>query len=119
MSISNATEHLAKALLVCYGTEDQAAKMLGKIAEIPIYVKNENLVAWETAVLSTVDDLDALEQRHDFPLIESIWEVGRFNLFGVIQEEQTRELYTVASKRLKDAHGLRVKPVSEFDFSKW
>ncbi len=119
MSISSATEYLAKTLLRHFGPGDPVAKVLEKIAEMPSYVNDKDLAAWDTAVLSFVDDLGALEQRCDFPLIESIWEVGRSNLFGAIQERQTRELYMAAAKRLKDAHGIQAKAISEFDFTKW
>ncbi len=86
---------------------------------MPSYVKEKDLAAWDTAALSSVDDLAALEHRCDFPLIELIWGVGRFNLVGAIQERQTKQLYEAASQRLKDAHGIQVKAISEFDFSKW
>ena len=119
MSIEYATEHLAIALLSHYEASDPACKPLREIARIRSYGKDGKLADWEKAVLASVNDLEASEQRHDVPLIEAIWEVGRFNLFGAIQERQTRDLYLSAARLLKETHGIQVKGITEFDFPKW
>lgn len=121
MSISQATQHLANSLSIALKREDPqdpAVQFLDRVASIVDYLEKENLVGWEAEVLS-FPGLDELEARSDFEMIEVVWEVGRSNLFGAIEEKTTEDFYLRAKELLSDRYGIVCREASEFDFKNW
>ncbi len=124
MSISNATEHLAKLLrdhFLKINQNDTVIRFLVEVARIREFRDTGNLDEWESAVLNVYTDTewDEFEHRGDFGVIESVWEVGRFNMYGAIDERRTKELYKQAASKVKSHTGYTTFEADCFDFSKW
>lgn len=124
MNISEATEHLTHVLwdhLLSIAPEDPAIQFLGQVGRIVAFRDLGNLDAWETAVLGVFSDAEWIqfEHRDDFGVFESVWEVGRFNMFGAIDETGTRQLYQRASKEVQALTGVATLNTDRFDFSEW
>jgi hypothetical protein len=124
MSISRATEHLAKHLrnhFLRVNPEDMAIRLIEEVARIGEFRDAGNLDAWENAVLKTYSDKewDVFERRDDFEVIESVWEVGRFNMYGAIDEKGTKQFYQQAANKVKSYTGFSTFEADRFDFSKW
>lgn len=120
MSISAATNHLARMLILHYEKKNAASVVtfLGRVSLIGEYVERKDLASWEGNVLS-LEGIGGIEQRADFPLLELVWEVGRSNLFGQINEEETKKIYDEARTRMNQDFCLEAKSSDCFDFSKW
>lgn len=124
MSISNATEHLVKLLqdhFLKVDPDDPANKFLKEVGRIGEFNTVGKLDGWESTVLSVFNDVEweEFEQRNDFGVLESVWEVGRFNMYGAINENETRKFYIQTSLKVKDFTGLVPLEADNFDFSRW
>ena len=124
MSISNATEHLVKLLqdhFLKLDPDDPANIFLIEVGRIGEFNTAGNLDAWESSVLSVFNDTewDEFEQRYDFGVLESVWELGRFNMYGAINKGKTREFYIQTSKKVEAVTGFVPLEAENFDFSKW
>lgn len=124
MSISKATEHLAKLLrdhFLNVDPKDSVIRFLDEVARMSEFRDISNLDAWERAVLNvyTDNEWDKFEQRNDFNVLESVWEVGRFNMYGAIDEKETRNFYQQAASKVKSHTGLATFEADCFDFSEW
>jgi len=124
MNISEATEHLARILrdhLLAKSPKDSAIRFLDALRRIGEFRNQGNLDAWETAVLAvfTNNEWEEFEKRSDFGVLESVWEVGRLNMYGEIDSKATRESYEQAAKEVRDHTGTSPLNVDRFDFSQW
>lgn len=124
VNISEATEYLSKTLLnhlieVC--PEDNGIRFLREVARIVEFRNRGNLDEWQTAVLAVFNDAEweAFVVREDFELFEIVWEVGRFNMYGAIQERETQKLYDSAARKVKRTTKVPVLKSENFDFSAW
>lgn len=124
MSIVRATSHLANLLRSHYESnhpEDVAIEFLRKISVISEYYEFNNLSAWEHDILGLFndDEWNSFEDRDDFYILEAVWEVGRSNLFGSINREDSNSLYTRASGQIFSFTGDKALGLNEFDLSSW
>ncbi len=124
MRIAEATEHLAHLLYDYYDgihSNDVAIPFLLQVARIRVFREQGNLDVWETAVLNVFSDeeWDEFEQRPDFDILESVWEVGRLNMYGAIDAHETKRFYQEASKAINNLTGQTPLAVSMFDLSEW
>lgn len=52
-------------------------------------------------------------------MIESVWEVGRLNIYGTIDEYGTRNFYQKTAKKVKNHTKVAALGADCFDFSEW
>ena len=124
MHIAEAAKHLANLLSDHYeeqNSKDPAILFLAQVARIQSFRDGGNLSEWESAVLSVFDDheWEIFENRNDFSILESIWEIGRINLYGAINEAETKKLYHVTANKILDITGQPPLSIDTFDFSVW
>lgn len=113
MSISSTVAELARALAV--RVEDEGLKgHVERLAEMPRYVADARLDLWEEA-LGPLRSEAGKGPMHDAAI--AIFELGRFNLYGEIEEETTHEYYVDAVKAVGAAGA--AAPSGEPDFSDW
>lgn len=113
MSISSTVATLARAL--ASRVEDPAlAAHVATLAEMPRYVADARLDLWEEAVMPL---RSGAGQGPAHAAALAIFELGRFNLYGEIEEETTLEYYADAVKAM---HAAGATPPSERpDFTDW
>ena len=92
MRISEATVAVAGIVRNYYlenAPDDDAVRYRDRIMEIVKYLDLGRLDAWEARVLEqfTDSEWEVFEKRPDFQLLDSVWEIGRFNLYGAIDSE--------------------------------
>ena len=124
MSISKATKHLATLLkdyFLSVDPKNTVISFLDAVSQISEFRDKGTLNEWESAVLNVYTDTEweKFENRYDFGVIESVWEVGRFNLYGSIDERETMQLYQKAANNVKNLTGFAAFEANYFDFSKW
>jgi sugar phosphate isomerase/epimerase len=99
MSISSTVAALARAL--SSQIEDPALRAhLATLEEMPRYVAEARLDLWEVALMPLRSDA-VQGPAHAAAL--AIFELGRFNLYGEIEEETTHEYYADAIKAMQAA----------------
>ena len=124
MRIAEATAHLANLLRNHYvkqDSKDPAILFLAQVARIKDFREQGNLDAWESAVLGVFGDSEwtEFECRPDYPTLEYAWEVGRFNMYGDIDEDKTRRFYRLASDKVFAITGQHPLSPESIDFSAW
>ena len=124
MYISEATEHLANLASAHYkkiDPEDSAVIFLDQVSRIKQFCEKGNLGAWDEAVIDVFNESEweQFENRNDFNIIEFIWEVGRCNIYGAINETETKKLYHHASKAVYKLTGILPANADLIDFTKW
>jgi hypothetical protein len=89
-------------------------QMIGALKDAPRYCDERRLDLWEEAYKNALkDDEELLE---NFQLIDLVYELGAFNLFGAFDAVGTQNLYNHIVRQLTNK-GLVVS--KDFDVSKW
>ncbi len=113
MSISATVGALAGALSA--RVEDPAlAAHVATLAEMPRYVADARLDLWEQALMPLRSEAG---QGPTHAAALAIFELGRFNLYGEIEEKTTHEYYADAAKAMTAAGA--TPPSERPDLSDW
>ncbi len=116
MSLCKVVSNLAKELRSQLCNLDQEhLNMLNVMEKMPEYLARNDLAEWE-AEYRKATPIDVDETCENYQIIDMLYELAGFNLFGLFQQDKTKEIYSWLVSQLKN-RGIKVK--GGLDVSTW